>query len=143
MSPPVWFLSLPLGFINTLYPRFVAALLAARIVTLDNVNPRDQLQGSELAMKDTDGYVRRALGAHNNGWESMILWTSAVLSARVVGVSSTTLNATAAVWLASRILYNPTYILGKTQGLSFARTGFFAVSLGCCFALFIAGGGKL
>lgn len=55
MSPPIWFLSLPLGFINLMYPRFLAGGLAARLVDLDNVNPRDQLQGSELAMKDTDG----------------------------------------------------------------------------------------
>lgn len=56
MSPPVWILSVPLGFFNVIWPRFVSLALTSRTgVEVDNANPRKQIEGSEVATKDTGG----------------------------------------------------------------------------------------
>lgn len=48
--------------------------------------------------------IRRAIAAHNNGWEAMNMWVAAVVLARLMGVSTDTMNITAAFWLVSRVL---------------------------------------
>lgn len=49
-------------------------------------------------------YIRRALAAHNNGWEAMNMWTAAVLTAAVRGVDVDTINTVAVIWLVARVL---------------------------------------
>lgn len=48
--------------------------------------------------------MRRAYAAHQNSWEAMILWSAAVMLAKVTGVDTDTMNASAAVWLAARFV---------------------------------------
>lgn len=57
MYPPIWIFSAPLGYVNLLYPRLLALYLTVSSgVKFDNTNPRLQVEGKEVAMKDTDGY---------------------------------------------------------------------------------------
>ena len=54
--PPIWILSIPFGFVNLFYPRVLALFLMEKSgLKLDNANPRHQVEGKEVAMKDTDG----------------------------------------------------------------------------------------
>lgn len=56
MSSHIWILSVPIGFVNLLYPRILALVLCEKSgVKLDNANPRQQVEGKEVAMKDADG----------------------------------------------------------------------------------------
>ena len=56
MSPPFWILSVPLGFINVMWPRFVSLFYTAKAGSeLDPSNPRQQVEGSEVATKDAGG----------------------------------------------------------------------------------------
>eukprot|EP00904_Undaria_pinnatifida_P007226 jgi/Undpi1/3633/HiC_scaffold_16.g07003.m1 len=105
MSPPIWILSVPLGYVNVMWPRFLSVFLTARAgIELDPTNPRKQVEGGEVASKDDGGYIARAYSAHQNGWESMNLWVAAVLLAFVTGVDEDKMNAVAWVWLISRIM---------------------------------------
>lgn len=49
-------------------------------------------------------YVRRAYAAHQNSWESMIVWSTAVLLAKATGVSVDRMNVSAGIWLAARVV---------------------------------------
>lgn len=56
MSPPLWIVSVPLGYVNVFWPRFFAAFLTVRTgIELDASNPRKQVEGDELATKDANG----------------------------------------------------------------------------------------
>ena len=49
-------------------------------------------------------YIKRTYAAHQNSWEAMILWTSAVLMGKAFGVGEEQMNTSATVWLGSRIV---------------------------------------
>lgn len=52
-----WVMTVPIGFINIMLPRFYAAYQTIKSgVVPDNVNPRQQLEGNDLIQKDPDGY---------------------------------------------------------------------------------------
>lgn len=60
---PFWVATIPIGFLNLYYPRFLAVYLTIKKgVTLDNVNPRDQVEGPEVLQKDPSGYVIGSVG---------------------------------------------------------------------------------
>ncbi|CAM9868327.1 unnamed protein product [Ectocarpus fasciculatus] len=136
MSPPLWALSLPIGTAFIFVPRFVS--LALQIMSgapLRNSNPRENAESSDVAAKDTHGYVRRAYAAHQNTWEAMILWSAAVLLAKSTGVDVDVMNNTAAVWLAARFVYTPAYILIKSNTKAFFRTFVFMIGTSCSMRL--------
>lgn len=57
MYLPLWIMGVPLGYINTLYPRIYAHNLTVKFgIKVDNTRPREQLGSKEVAMKDSDGY---------------------------------------------------------------------------------------
>lgn len=60
MSPPLWLVSIPVGFAYTFFPRVLSLVLQIYSgVPLKNAFPREQPESKEVAMKDTDGYVAR------------------------------------------------------------------------------------
>ncbi|CAM9270382.1 unnamed protein product [Pylaiella littoralis] len=128
MSPPLWALSLPVGTVFIFVPRVTS--LALQIMSgapLRNSSPREHVGSKEVAAKDTHGYVRRAYAAHQNSWEAMILWSAAVMLAKVTGVDTDTMNASAAVWLAARFVYTPAYILITSNNAAYFRTFVFVI----------------
>lgn len=61
MSPPLWLISIPVGFAYTFFPRLLSLVLQIKSgVPLQNAFPREQPESKEVAMKDTDGYVTKA-----------------------------------------------------------------------------------
>ncbi len=130
MAPaPFWVISIPAGFALCFSARVLSLLLQINSgVPLKNEFPRAQLESKDVAMKDTHGYVRRAYAAHQNSWEAMILWVSAVLVASAMGVDVETIDNSAKAWLVCRAIYIPAYTCIKTHTGGFFRTAVFSVS---------------
>ncbi|CAM9986877.1 unnamed protein product, partial [Ascophyllum nodosum] len=136
MGLPFWVLSIPLGFLNVLWPRFYSVYLIYKAgVEIDLANPRTQTEGNEVSSKDTDGRITRAYSAHQNGWEAMSMFVAGALLAFVCGVQQSRISVTAAVWLTSRILYNVAYIIISNNKVAPLRSLIFFVGLCCSFAL--------
>eukprot|EP00903_Cladosiphon_okamuranus_P011770 g11064.t1 len=106
-------------------------------VPLKNEFPRAQLSSKAVEMKDTAGCVRRAFAAHQNSWEAMILWVSAVLTAKVMGVAEEDMNWSACGFLLARTVYIPAYTFIGTHATSFFRTATFTVGMFVSFRLLI------
>lgn len=130
MTPaPLWLLSIPAGFALCFSARVLSLVLQINSgVPLKNEFPRAQLNSKEVAMKDTDGCVRRAFAAHQNSWEAMTLWVSAVLMAKVMGVDEEDMNRSACGFLLARAVYIPAYTFIGTHTPSYFRTAVFTVS---------------
>eukprot|EP00903_Cladosiphon_okamuranus_P010502 g9933.t1 len=136
MSPPLWALSLPIGGVLVFVPRVASLVLQIKSgAPLQNSNPRAHVESDDVAAKDKGGYVRRAYAAHQNSFESMILWSAAVMLASTRGVSTSRMNLNAGVWLAARVVYIPSYILIKSNKKAFFRTGVFTVGMAATFNL--------
>ncbi|CAM9139141.1 unnamed protein product [Scytosiphon promiscuus] len=130
MSPPLWALSLPIGCMYIFVPRVVSLVLQIKSgAPLQNSRPREHAESKEVAAKDTHGYVRRAYASHQNSWEAMILWSTAVVLAKVTGVEESRMNTTAAVWLAARFIYVPAYVLIKSNTTAYFRSVVFMVGM--------------
>lgn len=128
-SAPFWVLSIPAGFALCFSARVLSLLLQINSgVPLKNEFPRAQPDSKEVAMRDTHGYVRRAYAAHQNSWEAMILWVSAVLVANAMGVDVETIDNSAKAWLVCRAVYIPAYTFIESHNASFFRTAVFSVS---------------
>lgn len=129
-TAPMWLLSIPPGFALCFSARVLSLVLQINSgVPLKNEFPRAQLESKEVIMKDTDGCVRRAFAAHQNSWEAMILWVSAVLMAKVMGVDEQDMNWSACGFLLARAVYIPSYTFIGTHTPSFFRTAVFTVRL--------------
>lgn len=130
MTPAsMWLLSIPAGFALCFSARVLSLVLQINSgVPLKNEFPRAQLHGKEVATKDIDGYVRRSFAAHQNSWEAIILWVSAVLMAKVMGVDEEDMNRSAYAFLLARAVYIPAYTFIRTHKASHFRTAVFTVS---------------
>lgn len=59
MAPPAWALSVPVGFVWTFAQRIMSLVLQTMYgVPLNIAQGREQPMSKEVAMKDTDGWVR-------------------------------------------------------------------------------------
>eukprot|EP00752_Nemacystus_decipiens_P009277 g8288.t1 len=135
-TAPMWLLSIPAGFALCFSARVLSLVLQINSgVPLKNEFPRAQLESKEVIMKDTDGRVRRAFAAHLNSWEAMILWVSAVLMAKVMGVDEEDMNWSACGFLLLRAVYIPAYTFIGTHTTSFFRTAVFTAGMFLSFRL--------
>ncbi len=124
MTTPFWCL-----FIGCLIP-YVLAPVAAYYKTrqfgnLDNKNPRVQTAALE-------GAGARASAAQSNAWESLAIFTAAVLVNHAKGGDPGTSATLALVWVGARILHAIFYI----SDIDKARSGIFMVGVGCAIGLF-------
>eukprot|EP00752_Nemacystus_decipiens_P010954 g9735.t1 len=118
--------------------RFVSVgLQLSAGVPLRNEAPRGQADSKEVAMKDTGGYIKRTYAAHQNSWEAMILWTSAVLMGKAFGVDEAQMNTSATMWLVSRVVYVAAYSLISTYKASFFRSAWWMVGVGASLHLMV------
>ena len=81
----------------------VAAAMARQPRGYDNRTPRDQQAGLE-------GWGRRAVAAHLNGFEAFPAFAAAVLIAAVAGADPVWTDRLAVTFVAARVLYIPLYI---------------------------------
>lgn len=102
MSIP--FLCIFLAFILVFVPKLVMARgQAARPEGYDNVLPRDQ-------QAKLDGVAKRAVAAHQNGFEGFAPFAAAVICAHLAQVPLGALNALCIAYVASRVVYVGLYL---------------------------------
>lgn len=92
----------------------------------DNAHPRDQQARLE-------GRAKRALAAHQNGFENFPPFAAAMLFAFVVGVPSDTVNKLGLTFVLCRLVYNYLYIANKST----LRSLIWGLGSCCSAALFI------
>jgi uncharacterized MAPEG superfamily protein len=120
--PYVWLL-LPL--VLAYWPRAVAGQAMKQMPGgYDNHLPRDQ-------QAKLEGKGRRALAAHQNGMEALLVFSIAVLAAMQRNVSIMVLTACCIVFLVARL----TYVLAFLNDKAALRSGMFGLGMLPCFVL--------
>ena len=90
----------------------------------DNNHPREQQ--TKLV-----GVGARALAAHQNAFESLIVFTSAILLAIATDTTNEAVQSLAITHVILRIIYNAMYLLN----LGILRSICWAVAIGCSFGI--------
>jgi len=114
-------------FLALLLPLFAKAPVAyamAKLGGYNNNHPREQQ--SKLT-----GFGARALAAHQNAFESVILFAPAVILALVTGNTHQTVLILAIVHIVSRVLYNIFYLLN----IGLLRSIVWGIATLCSFAI--------
>lgn len=114
-------------FIALLLPLLAKAPVAfamAKLGGYNNNHPREQQ--SKLT-----GFGARALAAHQNAFESVILFAPAVILALATSNSQQTIVVLAIVHVVSRVLYNIFYLLN----ISLLRSIVWAIATLCSFTI--------
>jgi uncharacterized MAPEG superfamily protein len=104
----------------------VAVAMRRRPGGYDNRHPRDQQAALE-------GWGRRAVAAHLNGFEAFPAFAAAVLVAALAGADPTWSVRLAVVYVAARALYLPLYILDFAT----LRSAVWSVGFGATVGLFL------
>ena len=95
----------------------------------DNKNPRAQVAQLE-------GVGARTYAAQANAWEAALLFTAAVLTSHLAGLSAEAATPWALAFVVFRVLHAIFYI----RDIDMARSGVFVGSLVCVIALFVKAG---
>ncbi len=78
-----------------------------------------------------DGFGARALGAHQNSFESLIIFATAVLTALATNHTSETIQHLAVAYIGLRVIYTACYLLNWAT----LRSTVWFFSLVCCVAI--------
>ncbi|KAK7908594.1 hypothetical protein PG985_015897 [Apiospora marii] len=136
------FFSIPLAYIMVVGAETYGKMLALKQV--DNANPRqfhDTIAKSEKVDKITKGRILRSHHAATNGYETLPLFTGAIIASNIAGVPVSTVNLLSLAYLGSRALYNVIYIhLQDNRKFAPARSLAWVASVGCWFTLYIQAG---
>lgn len=114
-------------FIAALLP-FIAkipvAIAMAKAGGYDNNHPREQ-------QASLTGFGSRALAAHQNAFESLIIFSTAILLAIATNTTSEKIQLLALVHVGARVIYNLLYLIniGVLRSLSWV------VAIGCSFSI--------
>jgi uncharacterized MAPEG superfamily protein len=125
MTIPFWclvivaFLPVPLAFMGV-------AARAQAFGSADNHLPRAQVAKLE-------GRGARIYGAQENAWEATILFSVAVLTTHLAGLSPETAAPWTIAFVVFRVLHAVTYV----ADLDKARSGVFMLGMVCLVALFV------
>lgn len=95
----------------------------------DNKNPRAQAARLE-------GAGARAYSAQANAWEAALMFTAAVLTSHLAGLSAEAATPWALAFVVFRVLHPIFYI----RDIDMARSGTFVAGLVCVIALFVEAG---
>eukprot|EP01064_Diplonema_japonicum_P011378 TRINITY_DN18702_c0_g2_i1.p2 TRINITY_DN18702_c0_g2~~TRINITY_DN18702_c0_g2_i1.p2 ORF type:complete len:155 (+),score=29.70 TRINITY_DN18702_c0_g2_i1:53-517(+) len=132
--------SMPIYWFLVMMPHMARAHKVVPSQGLTDVIAEPRKKWGEAA-EDTQSadaaFVRRATGAHQNGWENFIVFTSAVLVSFVFRIDPKFFNVCCVLVLLCRLGYNITYLSVAKGTLSFVRSFFFIAQFGTCFALWI------
>lgn len=94
--------------------------------TADNKNPRTQVAQLE-------GAGARTYAAQENAWEAALMFTAAVLTSHLAGLSAEAATPWALAFVVFRVLHAIFYI----KNVDIARSGAFLGGLACVIALFV------
>ena len=109
-----------------IYVPFVAVVYARFQIGYDRFSPRAML--GELPP-----YGQRATWAHQNAFETFMIYACAALMAYVTGVDSALASYAAITFVAARLLYSFFYIVNLPLG----RSLMFAIGQLCIYCLFV------
>jgi uncharacterized MAPEG superfamily protein len=90
----------------------------------DNHHPREQ-------QASLQGFGARALAAHQNAFESLIIFATAILLAVTTGTTSEIVQLLAIIHIVARVVYNILYLIDKSS----LRSLVWAISLGCSLVI--------
>ncbi len=93
---------------------------------------------SETALDNTPTgqYLAQLRGCHINGYESLIYYTPAVLSALVMKVPSDVVKGAAGLFIVSRIIFTAIYMIPALNGK--LRTVMFVIGISAAIGLLIS-----
>ncbi|EEP76818.1 conserved hypothetical protein [Uncinocarpus reesii 1704] len=95
-----------------------------------NLTPRENLNTLRGKIpEDTFNKLCRLRGAHLNALESLPLFATAMIVGNMRDLPSKELNILAAEYLGVRLLYTAAYVGGRSEFLSYVRTGLFGWSV--------------
>ena len=134
-------LGMPIYVVLILIPHFarVRKILSVNGAAEANVEPRKTTEEFMKSDNADAAFVRRAVAAHQNGWETFILFVGAVLAAASGGVKPEFVNTCCLIVLVARFLYNIFYLAVEGGPLSFIRSLCFFVAIGANMAMAIKG----
>ncbi|MGL5742230.1 MAG: MAPEG family protein [Legionella sp.] len=116
-------------FIAILLP-YILKVIVARFMqeegAYDNHYPR--MQQARL-----QGMGARALGAHQNGFESLLVFAIAAITAIAMHQVDAIIQILAIIYIVSRLLYNFFYLMDKST----LRSITWFVGFGCCLAILL------
>ncbi|KAI2637320.1 hypothetical protein GGS21DRAFT_472036 [Xylaria nigripes] len=139
------FYAIPLAWFFTLIPGFYSKKVALK--DYDLATPRqfvECVQKDETLSKATKNKILRCEAAAANGRETLGLFIGAILAANHAGVPVADINMLAAAYLASRIVYNFTYvILQENRKWAPLRSIAWIVGVSINTMLFIQAGNRL
>lgn len=116
--------------ITILLPYVIKGLVMRYIMqeqVYDNNHPR--LQQAKL-----EGIGARAVAAHQNGFESLIVFATAVLASIATNHTGASIQLLAVIYIISRVIYNVLYI----KNLASLRSLVWFIGFLCCLAILIA-----
>jgi len=90
----------------------------------DNNHPRTQ-------QAQLQGFGARAAAAHQNSFESLIVFSTAALTALVTNNTSSKIQVLALVYIVARVIYHIAYLIDFAS----LRSTIWFISLVCCFAM--------
>ena len=114
----------------------VAALLPYGTVAFAKATSDVDNRAPRLSAERMTGMAQRADWAHRNHFEAFAPFAAAVIVAGMAGVSHALMNALAAGFVATRILYTFAYVTDRAT----LRSILFMVGLLCVIGLFVAAG---
>lgn len=113
---------------------------------LDNRVPRDfvkTVENDKALNSATRGRILRAEAAFANGFENFGPFCAALVAANAARLEPGTLNRLSLAYLATRMLYNHTYINNETQLVAGLRSSLYMGGLGMLFYMFVKAGSEL
>ncbi|RXW22099.1 hypothetical protein EST38_g3764 [Candolleomyces aberdarensis] len=134
--------SIPAAWLLAYIPQVIKVNLLKQVGGYNNLEPRQNIAklGSKPGVEDKlKAKIARVEGTHNNGLESFPLFAISVLVANHAGLAQSSINKTAALYLASRVLYSYIYIQQSRQWHSSTRTLVWLVGVGSSISLLIRG----
>jgi uncharacterized MAPEG superfamily protein len=125
MTTPLWCLVI-VAFLPYVWAPFAAAARKQQLGSIDNKLPR--LQYAQLT-----GRGARALGAHQNAFEAIAVFTPAVLIAHLAGADPVWSARLALTFVAARVAHGVTYL----ADIDIARSASFLVAQVCAIGLIV------
>ncbi|KAK6843734.1 hypothetical protein PG990_004394 [Apiospora arundinis] len=134
--------SIPLAYIMVVGAESYGKMLATK--QLDRANPRqfhETVSKSDKVDKVTKGRILRSRAAAENGYETLPLFTGAVIASNMAGVPVSTINLLSLAYIGSRVLYNFIYIhLQENRKFATPRSTAWMMSVAAWFTLYVQAG---
>ncbi len=128
-------LSVPAVLLYSLAGASIIAYLPVPVMAYARAKVGFDLAAPRALFDKLPDYGKRATWAHANSFESLIIYTAAVLVAYLAGVDTPSAAWAALVYLLARLLYVLFYIFNVAVG----RSLMFGIGLFCTIGLFVAG----